>query len=379
MPSLIVDWLFKLFKELFDRRTGEIDALHGIRAGAILAIILLHLYVPVGLYLNVQFEAIDRIARNLTSGVDLFFVLSGFLIYSSFLKQPLTKPFLILYAKKRARRILPAYYAALIGAAIYVFYLIQAIDGSDQAAMVGKLERSLQFAWSDLLFVSNYTDRLLEPGWSLSVEVHFYALLPLLLWLLRRFRDQQSKLAGVWIGLSFLVTLLRFLQFENSDTYFYTHTRIDAIFAGMIVAEVYATYRPSKFVKWLSLVLGIVLVVSAHLCTIDGWFYRTLRYNFFAAGFSLFLFASLSSARLALLLSNVVFRLIARLSYTLYLWHPILLMIGIKQGRLQLDSSWVHIVAVWAGSFLFAVACSILFYALFERPFRYRSKQAVVS
>ncbi len=352
--------------DLFRRREGEIDALNGLRAFAVLSILLLHLYVPAGPWLDVPFSWIDRMARNLTSGVDLFFVLSGFLLYS---RAPLYRNDLLLYAQKRARRILPAYYFALAGAALYVIELADTVGQAGQLELATKLQTSLSYAWADLIFVSNYTPhRLLEPGWSLSVEVHFYLLLPLLVQAFAWLRKKGRSVVPL-LGLLFVLPLVfRLMSYEDADGYFYTHTRLDGLVAGMLVVHLRA-FDLSSGMKRLLLLVAVSLLLSAHLCTIEGFFYRTFRYTFFAAGFGLLLFLSLKSVLLARLLSCTALRFLARISYTMYLWHPILLTVGLHQIGLSTSSGMVDVLLGWTWALIVAVLGSTVLYVLLERPF----------
>lgn len=402
------------FVDLFARREGEIDALNGLRALAILGVLLLHLYVPAGPYLGVPFASLDRFARNLTSGVDLFFVLSGFLVYSHLAARPMNRTALLAYAGKRARRILPAYIFALIGAAIYVYGLIGSLEKAGQYEMASRLKTSLSYAWTDLLFVSNYsTDRLLEPGWSLCVEVHFYLLLPLLVFLFQRM--QVIARPAVLLILFFIPLFFRLYWHDHGMIYFYTHTRLDGIIAGMMVAELIQPGGPLKitttlaaanlsselqvlkqadhppvvqtemaihfdhtvliFKKMLLWIITAILLLFGHLCEIDGFFYRTFRYTFFAAGFAILLFLVLHSSKSSLfggILSSTALRFIARISYTMYLWHPIFLLAGLRQIGVNPDSEITHVFLGWLYALLVTAAGSTVLYLAIERPFQIR-------
>jgi peptidoglycan/LPS O-acetylase OafA/YrhL len=359
--------------DLFARNDGEIEALNGLRALAILAVLLLHLYVPAGPYLGVPFASLDRFARNLTSGVDLFFVLSGFLVYSHLVAKPMNRHALLAYARKRARRILPAYIFALIGAAIYVYNLIGSLERAGQHEMAYRLTTSLSSVWTDLLFVSNYSaDRLLEPGWSLSVEVHFYLLLPLLVLAFQRLQS-RARLA-LLVVLFMIPTLLRLYWHDDGMIYFYTHTRLDGIFAGMIVAELIQVDSSRLLKGGLSIVVAALLLFG-HLCEIDGFFYRTFRYAFFAAGFAMLLYLAVKSSKSSLfgrLLSSTALRFIARISYTLYLWHPIFLTVGLRQIGVNPDSEITHVFLGWMYALVVAAAGSTVLYLAIERPFQMR-------
>jgi peptidoglycan/LPS O-acetylase OafA/YrhL len=115
-------------------------------------------------------------------GVVLFFVLSGFLLYRPAVaaRAGLSPPVAArTFYARRALRILPAYYAALIALAIWP-----------------GLDRFDQFWWRAVTFTQNYWDAsiftAIHPAWSLCIEVSFYALLPLFVLLVGRWRPSPA-------------------------------------------------------------------------------------------------------------------------------------------------------------------------------------------
>lgn len=181
----------RAFRSLFDRTPGESDALNGLRAISILLIFGLHVYGPGGSLLGWP-PLVDRLVRNLTSSLDLFFVLSGFLVYGRLVRNfdlpahasnagseskgnRSTWTILATYLRGRVLRIVPAYYAALIGSLWFLLDLRSHSARSGMLDAVERVNRALSSGWSDVFFVSNYLpDRLLDAGWSLSVEVQYY-------------------------------------------------------------------------------------------------------------------------------------------------------------------------------------------------------------
>ncbi len=127
--------------------------------------------------------ALSTVMPYLWHGVTLFFVLSGYLLYRSFAAAALrgtAAPSIVRYAANRALRILPAYWVVLL---FTVFVLqVALVPDASGARTEGALPRDLLVL--NLLFLQNYTaDSIftgIGPAWSLSVEVVFYAVLPVL-------------------------------------------------------------------------------------------------------------------------------------------------------------------------------------------------------
>jgi peptidoglycan/LPS O-acetylase OafA/YrhL len=147
-------------------------------------------------------------------GVDIFFVLSGFLIGRMLFIQLQQsgigfKAFYI----RRTFRIFPAYYVMLT-LSIFVFAHVDAMRplfGGGSEPLV--LDRS----WQSYLYISNYTYRVGRPsampwGWSLCIEEHFYLLLPALLALLFRWTGERKRLA-VLIALTLAPAAMRLLAY----------------------------------------------------------------------------------------------------------------------------------------------------------------------
>lgn len=162
------------------RQTERFEALDGMRAVAMLSVFGYHFGLPLRPVL--AWGGLGyRIIPNLDLGVEVFFVLSGFLIFRPFAAANLTgatRPALRNYAIRRALRVYPAYWVAFIS--LYLFGEIEMHGGARQFV-------------AHLLLVHQYLPERLQtlfdglgPSWSLVVEVSFYVLVPILAWLLRR-------------------------------------------------------------------------------------------------------------------------------------------------------------------------------------------------
>jgi peptidoglycan/LPS O-acetylase OafA/YrhL len=161
----------------------RLDALDGMRGLAALGVLVLHVWMfsygdsgkpPKGF--------LDFALGELRLGVQLFFVLSGFLIFRPFVAAALDGarrvPSLKRYAIRRAARILPGYWLALAAS----FLLLRHLDHPMQVDPA-ELPVFLVFAQNHFLETIKHLD---PPMWTLAIEVSFYAVLPVLGWLAMR-------------------------------------------------------------------------------------------------------------------------------------------------------------------------------------------------
>jgi peptidoglycan/LPS O-acetylase OafA/YrhL len=183
-------------------------------------------------------------------GMDLFFVLSGFLIGSILLRSVETAGFINVrrFWLRRAFRTFPAYYVVLT--------LLATLFGLNAAQ-----RRHLLFEY---LYLTNYAPLRREAlvmlwGWSLALEEQFYLAVPLLFFLLHKLRSDRTRLAALSvIWLSALV--VRLFLYENhpewspgtvyDELYFRTHARFDTLVAGIVLAYVQHRWQ-APLAKWL--------------------------------------------------------------------------------------------------------------------------------
>ena len=311
-------------------------------------------------------------------GVDLFFVLSGYLIGSQLLR-PYTRgsqPSIGGFYMRRAFRVLPAYLTVLL------FYF---------AIPVFREAPGLSPAWQFLTFTENFrieyaSDQAFSHVWSLCVEEHFYLVLPLLILLLMR-RPGFGKTVAVILGiLCFGIAIRAYIYihqvqvFSREDDafalayvekiYYPTHTRLDGLLVGVTLATI-KTFRPAWWQRAMS--HGYLLLVSGlALCAWAMWFFSdrlsfsasVIGFPLLAIGLGLLIASSLAPSSP---LSKVRgFGLIAALAYSAYLTHKeIIHMVRIHLPRLVESRGWLALIVYFAFSFL---AAFVLYLAI-ERPF----------
>jgi peptidoglycan/LPS O-acetylase OafA/YrhL len=320
------------------------------------------------------------VARTGWMGVDLFFVLSGYLIGSQLLRPYLSgdQPSLAGFYLRRAFRILPAFLAVLL------LYLV--MPAFREAP-------GLSPAWQFLTFTENLRidylhDQAFSHFWSLCVEEHFYLVLPLLVLALMRKPGFAKALTtviaillfGILIRASVYHFQLQPLLSSGDDSfalryiekiYYPTYTRLDGLLMGVILAII-KTFRP---VWWRNLMAQGYLLLATGLacCGAAIWLFRN-RFSFSGAvagfpllslGLALIVASSLSPR---CLLSRVRgFALPATLAYSLYLTHKEIghLDYLYLNRFLSSGSPWTNFTVLFISSFLAAGAL----YLAVERPF----------
>ena len=153
----------------------RVDALDGLRGLAAFGVVVLHVWMfSYGDLHHPPKTVLDLVAGELRLGVQLFFVLSGYLVFRPFAAAALDArrgPRLTRYALRRAARIVPAYWVALAGS----FLLLRHLDHPMQVG-VGELPTFLLFAQNQFDTTIKHLD---PPMWTLAIEVSFYVLAPL--------------------------------------------------------------------------------------------------------------------------------------------------------------------------------------------------------
>lgn len=318
------------------------------------------------------------------SGVDLFFVLSGFLVGGLLLGELRSYQKLDVrrFIIRRGFKIWPSYFAYL--AVVLLILLVQEH---------GNAHRALGHILPNFFHVQNYLGTARPHTWSLAVEEHFYVFLPLLM-LLLLYRKKAPADAMAWlpvIGLALIVACTTMRYIVNADRpydlathYNPTHLRMDSLFFGVIIAYLYHFKGEflAKIAAWrYSLLLGgIALVTPMTIVDIrDGWFVSVLGFTFLYVGYGLILIAVVYSTLNVGLLGKVigsrlgkVIAFIGFFSYPIYLWH-------IELGRLPLQAfanrglfmtlgpSWRWIVFSTMYLIL-AVGAGVVLGLLVERP-----------
>lgn len=278
-------------------------------------------------------------------GVDVFFVISGFLITGILMKDLESGCFsLTAFYERRCRRILPPLVVMALVTTILVWRFFYA---PNEVANFGRSLVAMATFWANILFYkqSGYFDAAAETKpllhtWSLSVEEQFYLVFPILLFFLfKKFRG--LRLAGVLIFLalvSFAASLLTINK--KPDAVFYLiQFRAWELLLGSILAV--WPYRPvfSRAPLIVLSLLGLAGVLGPAVFYTKGTLFPGLAALPSCLGTATLIFIhgrGVENSPVGRLLAKPILVKIGKISYSLYLWHwPLLVLIGPYFGLIQ--------------------------------------------
>ncbi|MFT3771121.1 MAG: acyltransferase [Minicystis sp.] len=369
--------------DLLDNR---FPALHGLRVIAIISVVAYHV---TWIFAGEQGIALDQdfVNQSLTVffGMDLFFILSGFLIGSILLRslrkdgtQDIKRFYL-----RRIFRTFPSYYVVLTVLAV-AFPL---------TAMQKK-----HLVW-EYVYATNFMPLEREQvimfwGWSLALEEQFYLTVPLLFFVLHRLKSDRARiglLSALWIT-ALIVRLVIFYRHRPWNDfilygaiYFRTHTRFDTLVAGILLAFVHQHYGeaiarwlvhpfhrallalPAMACLWLLLRPAMFGVERVQLVHIFAW--GTVTSVMYFGFLPLLLYGDGWIHRW---LSAPIFRRVATLGYGVYLVHIPLIDHLIVPAARRLQARHASMLWVWpaslAATMLMSLAIGYAMHVLIEKP-----------
>lgn len=289
--------------------------IQGLRAVAVGAIVIFHAFpaaLPGGFV-----------------GVDIFFVISGFLITGIIYRDIVRGTFSLAdFYRKRVRRIFPALFV-MLGATLGVGYLLLSPEAYGE---LGRNTLSSVFFVSNIDFwrTSGYFDRAAElrpllHTWSLAVEEQFYIAFPVCLVLVMRF---ARTLVLPLLGLAFLMSLglseWWLLQSNSVMTpYFLTPFRVYELLLGSAVAIAPPLIIFTRqAVRTFSVTLGLIMIIAAVTLLSSQVRFPGVTALLPTVGTALILYAGRAGdSPAARLLTSAPLLFIGAISYSLYLWH----------------------------------------------------------
>lgn len=346
----------------------HMPALDGLRGLAVAGVLLFHAGHLVGGFL----------------GVDLFFVLSGFLITSLLLREAAGSGQVRLstFWARRARRLLPAMAGLLLGVAVYARFVA---DTSELTRIRGDGLATVAYIanWRAVFAHESYWDLFAAPSplqhmWSVAIEEQFYLLWPLVIVGLLRWRGRQRLAASVLVtslvlAACSLATMV--LLYDPSDTtrvYFGTDARAASILVGVAFAawRVVRSSSPSARARSATQAVGLAgAALTAYAWThaegTSEWLYRGGMFGL--AVVAVAVIAAITSPEPGLLgraLSVAPLRWLGLISYGTYLWHwPVYLVLS--PDRTGIDG-WPLVLLRLAATLVVAVVS----YVVVEQPIR---------
>ena len=318
-------------------------------------------------------------------GVNLFFVLSGFLLSLPFLDRFYrNRPFPSVrrYLERRMLRILPAYYAAV---------LLQVVWGH-----TGWLTR-ISAGWTNILshltFLFNFSQvmqgALNGTFWTLAIEMQFYLVLPVLMYLVYKRKARLTALALIVMAMGWRYRVYRLHSASESSMFFFGDQfpyQALQFGVGILASAIYlhihhrTNWRERRPRQMAALGLGLSLSGIA----LVGWLvYRMVHVDFWgggvdyyllkigiASGFGCLLLGALYAPRfIQFVWRNSLARFIGIVSYGMYLWHfPLLDSMGTWSWVRGLPAlNQLQVLAILGT--LVSVMVGLLSLIIIERPF----------
>lgn len=326
--------------------------IHGLRAWAVIAVLLFHFKIPG--------------ASAGFIGVDIFFVISGFLMTAIVVKGLESNSFsLWQFYLARIRRIVPALMALLVVLLALGWFWLPTPDyqslGAQSAYSLGFLS-NIHFWRSAGYFDTAAQEKWLLHTWSLGIEFQFYVLFPLFVMLLWKIRPQLKTI--VWgLGLACFTSLALSIVasgWKPTAAFYLLPTRGWELVAGglafLIGREVPNLQRYSKPMFWLGFALWVVaaFLIDTSFAWPSGWALLPVL------GTVLIIIAQHTDAKV---MSNPLATWLGDRSYSLYLWHwP--LVVALYFADLHNDWLWI------ASAFTLSLVLGHVSYRWIETPTR---------
>lgn len=344
LKEVVLNWLTRQFELSRGGSESNVRPMEGLRGFAVFLVFLVHFVTLVKPWLSTEsrfdaFTASLHIIGN--TGVDLFFVLSGYLIYGSLISRPQR---FLRFMSRRVERIYPAFVAVFL-AYLVLSFVFPAENKIPKGATAGITYLALNFLLLPGLFP---IEPMITVAWSLSYEMFYYLAIPLVIAVF-----QLRSRTAMWRTIFFLsmaCTTALYCAVNGG------HIRLIMFISGIVLFEAVNSHRvptPHSLLGLLALAIGL-------LCTIlpmEGRGGSVIKVCIlFGAFFTVCLACFRNpSSWLPRALSWTPLRWLGNMSYSYYLLHGL----ALKAGFLALSKV---IPVAGHGSWLFWVLLPLMFF-----------------
>jgi len=307
-------------------------------------------------------------------GVDIFFVISGYLISSILIKSLKNDSFSFFnFYERRARRILPALLSAVLFCIpiAYIFFGPAGFKDFFQSVAATIFSVSNILFWWEAGYFDNSSDlKLLIHTWSLGVEEQFYIFFPIFLFFFWKKKKEWLPIAIIFVFFASL-SIAEFSSLSYPTTSFYfLHTRAWELFVG-----IYLSYRenfnPIKLNNFKVVILkfiGLFALIMSFIFFDTSYRHPGLFTLFPVLGVGFLILKSQDHDLVTKFLSKKVFVKIGLISYSLYLFHqPIFVLLRLT--HINNPSNIAYLIGILA-----SLAIAQLSYRFIETPFRNKNK-----
>jgi peptidoglycan/LPS O-acetylase OafA/YrhL len=342
----------------------------GLRAVAVLSVLAFHIggaYIPGGFV-----------------GVDVFFVISGYLISTIMFADIAASRFSVLkFYERRIRRILPALFGMLIVFSIVTWFYLLPTEFVDYAKslLAATASASNFYFWQHSGYFDSPTSSPLLHTWSLAVEEQFYILFPIFLVMVRRFFPKRLRIAVVILFSASLIASAVIVPYDAVTAFYMPYTRAWELLLGTLISLGMLPRMNSLIARNLATMAGIGLIAYPVLFYTKETPFPGLAALLPCVGSALIIRAGeFGSSIVGRILSWRPAVFIGLISYSLYLWHwPVIIMHSMGLS-LNLNSFLPHRFAAMLSAFRFdmwmeiviSFALAVLSWRFVERPFRSR-------
>ena len=326
----------RLPKPSIDHGAGRVTTLDGLRGVAVLLVFQQHISTFGLLGFRDKTAADLFVLKSMNAGwcgVDLFFVLSGFLITGILLQARQHGNYLRNFYARRALRIFPLYYGFLV---VVIFVLPHIVELRGQLSELQYVDDQQFWLWTYTTNIAIAFPEIMRTQtpvfpqshlWSLAVEEQFYLAWPCLVLLTTR-----RQLMAACVGAIALSVVLRFYYTSQAGvsayrSYMFTLTRLDPLAVGALIAciavdpaSLARVRRPAVTIG--ALALGVLVALGLHQQAFLLTDANTIRYGYLAlavlGGAALILAATVTGGRVGGLLSHPVLTTIGKYGYAIY-------------------------------------------------------------
>lgn len=285
--------------------------IQGLRAIAVLAVVIFHIN--------------PKLLSGGYIGVDVFFVISGYLIMGIIWRDLESGDFsLTSFYARRMRRLFPALFVMVAISSLGAYFILLPNENIDfNKSLIATL-----FNISNFYFYleADYFNDMMEFApllhtWSLSVEEQFYLLSPMVL--IYIFTKQKAKILLILVALFILFLLLSqiAIYYDKSFAFFASPTRFFQFILGGVVAISLQKNLLSKTKNDFMGAVGLLMIMLSLYFYDKSTVFPGVNALFPSMGTALILFSGQNSRYISWLLSNRIFKLIGNASYSIYLWH----------------------------------------------------------
>jgi peptidoglycan/LPS O-acetylase OafA/YrhL len=324
----------------------EID---GLRALAVLSIVLFHAG-----FKNFEGGYV---------GVDIFFVISGFLITSIIIQDHKTGHFSFkAFYERRARRLLPALFTVLLVSMVFawLWMLPGELTEFSKSLLSVLFFGSNFFFWNDSGYFSTSAEfRPLLHTWSLAVEEQFYFLFPVLLVITQRLTKSIGIAVLLTLGIASFALSVWSSIFKPTFAFFLLPTRIwefiiGAMAALVVLSSYYSKIKDNRFITETVSLFGLALTIYSILFFKKTYFYPGLWAFVPVFGTALLLIFSTQQTVVGKALGAKPLVIIGLVSYSAYLWHqPLFAFFRLRELEpLSINLTWILILCSFGFGYL---------------------------